>query len=330
MFREFCLVSVTNNYNNLRYNYIWTFCIDKWRKDLEERLKTNIVHCRPTGVKLGKGAYSTVIQLRSEGSEDVNLAGKVFKAREQKEQYDEQKLIDEIDIMVYLNHSNIVDCKGVCFLPTSMLPVLVMEQLTTTLHAYLLDPVNSNLPVERKMSFLLDIARGLHYLHSNTPAIIHRDLTAKNVLLDSQLQRAKITDFGNSRIMEFDSGYSGSLTTAPGTFNYMPPEAQGESSTYNTSLDVFSFGHLSLFTITQTPIHTLPPPSYVDSTGEYYHRSEVERREKFFKVAAEKVLSESHPLLELIRQCLNNKPSQRPQTLKLVTTLSSGKHNQYE
>ena len=289
-------------------------------------MKTNIVHCRPTGFKLGKGAYSTVIQLKSEGSEDMNLAGKVFKAREQKE-YDEQKLIDEINIMVKLNHSNIVDCKGVCFLPTTMLPVLVMEQLTTTLHAYLLKPENSNLQVKRKMSFLLDTARGLDYLHSHTPAIIHRDLTAKNVLLDSQL-RAKISDFGNSRIMEFDSGFSGSLTTVPGTQDYMPPEAQGGSSVYNTSLDVFSFGHLSLFTIIQTPIHPLPPRTYLDSTGAYHFRSEVKRRERFFKTAAEKVLSESHPLLDLTRQCLDDKPPQRPQTVELVTALKiTSKHN---
>ena len=294
-------------------------------------MKLNIIECRPTGVKLGKGAYSTVIELEKEGDKTIHLAGKVFKAPEPKK-YDEDKIMKELCIMVGLNHSHIVACKGVCFLPTTMLPVLVMEQLRTNLHDHLLDPDNSNLPVERKVSFLLDTARGLDYLHSHTPAIIHRDLTAKNVLLDSQLQRAKIADFGNSRIMEFDSGFSASLTTVPGTFYYMPPEAQGDSSTYNTSLDVFSFGHLSLFTITQTPIQPLPPPIYVDSTGENCLCSEVERREIFFR-KAEKLLSKSHPLLDIIKQCLDNKPLQRPPTLKVVTTLheilTSGKHNQY-
>ena len=290
--------------------------------------------CIPTGEKLGRGAYSTVIELLSNDEENVCLAGKVFKFSEiMISDAMIEKLNKEIDIMVCLKYDNIVDCKGVCFLPNAMLPVLVMEKMETNLQDYLLKPVNSNLLVEEKVSFLLDTARGLDYLHSHTPAIIHRDLTAKNVLLDSQL-RAKIADFGNSRIMESDSGYCGSLTTAPGTFYYMPPEAQGGSAIYDTSLDVFSFGHLSLFTIIQKPIQPLPPPSNVDPNGEYCVIPEVERRERFFKVVAEKVLSENHPLLDLIKQCLDNKPSQRPKTVTLTTmlhemVLTSGKHEQH-
>ena len=243
------------------------------------------------------------------------LAGKVFKSSESKT-YSQEKLIKEIDIMVGLHHSNIVNCKGVCFLPTTMLPVLVMEQLATTLHAYLLDPVNSNLSVERKMSFLLDTARGLDYLHSHTPAIIHRDLTAKNVLLDSQL-RAKIADFGNSRVLEFDSVFSGSSTSMiPGTLPYLAPEAQGgSSSAYGPSLDVFSFGHLSLFTLTQTPVKLLPY-TCMDSTGRHV-RSEVDRRGKLLN-KAEEILSVDHPLLTVIKQCLYDDPLWRPSAGELV------------
>ena len=281
-------------------------------------LKTNTINCRPTGRKLGKGAFSTVIELTMEENETVMLAGKVFRTSEL-QTYSHQKLNKEIDIMVELSHSNIVNCKGVCFLPTTMLPVLVMEQMMTSLHAYLLDPDNSNLPLERKVPFLLDTARGLDYLHSRTPVIIHRDLTAKNVLLDSQL-RAKISDFGNSRILEYDSG-STSMTTIPGTLAYMPPEAQGEgdsSSTYDSSLDVFSFGHLSLFTLTQTPVKLLPL-TYTDSTG-HHIRSELDRRGEVFN-KAKKILSVYHPLLTVIKTCLCNDPLRRPSASNLVMTI---------
>ena len=51
-----------------------------------------------------------------------------------------------------------------------------------------------NIPLVLKRCMLEDISRGLLYLHKHTPQIIHRDLTAKNVLLTSSLV-AKITDF---------------------------------------------------------------------------------------------------------------------------------------
>ena len=170
------------------------------------------------------------------------------------------------------------------------------------------------------MSILNDTASGLDYLHSQTPAIIHRDLTAKNVLLDSQL-RAKIADFGNSRIMDlYPEATPETLTSLPGTLEYMPPEAQGGSVAYDSSLDVFSFGHLSLFTVTQTPVRPLLPPTYCDSSGKLCARSEVKRRERSME-AAEQLLSENHSLLTLIKLCLHNNPAQRPRTGELPTAL---------
>ena len=182
----------------------------------------------------------------------------------------------------------------------------------------------TGLPVERKVFFLLDTASGLEYLHSHTPAIIHQDLTAKNVLLDSQLLRAKIAGFGNSQIMELHSHSDHeTMTYVPGTLAYMPPEAMGESTHYDSSLDVFSFGHLSLFTVIQSPVHPFLPPNYTDPTGTLHARSEVERREEFMR-KAEELLSEDHPLLNLITMCLSNLPTRRPSAPELVTRLQAG------
>ncbi len=41
------------------------------------------------------------------------------------------------------------------------------------------------------------------------------------------------------------------MTLAPGTQIYMPPEALDANHRYGPSLDIFSFGHLSLYTLTQ-------------------------------------------------------------------------------
>ena len=154
-----------------------------------------------------------------------------------------------------LRHPNITLFLGVCFLPNCQLPVLLMERLDGSLDD-LLETV-PNIPLALKRSILEDVARGLLYLHKHTPQIIHRDLTAKNVLLTASLV-AKITDFGNFRIVNLQPGQlARTLSQLPGTLVYMPPEALSESSRYGPSLDVFSFGHLALFTVTQVKYYKL-------------------------------------------------------------------------
>ena len=288
------------------------------RRALVRQLKPYTRKATPTGVVLGSGTYGSVIELTSARE---TVAGKVFRMSSTvRLQAIANRVCGELIMMTQLHHPNIVQCKGVSLLVDQPLPVLLMERLMSSLHAYLLHPDNSNLPVERKVSILHDTASGLDYLHNHTPAIIHRDLTAKNVLLDSEL-RAKIGDFGNSRIMDLDPDSSPeTLTSLPGTLEYMPPEAQGGRVTYDPSLDVFSFGHLSLFTITQSPVYLLPPTYHDESTSELCARSEVKRRTQFVE-AAEQLLSENQSLVALIKQCLHNSPAQRPRTGELLTRL---------
>ena len=229
------------------------------------------------------------------------------------------KLRYELIVMDRIKHSNIVRYKGVCFLENQALPVLLMERLMSNLHDYLLDSSNLNLGLPAKLAILCDVAIGLDHLHSSKPAIIHRDLTARNVLLDSK-KTAKIADFGNALFMDLDpEATPKTLTSFPGTRDYMPPEAQSDSAKYDPSLDVFSFGHLSLFTIIQSPIHSLLPSTYTDDER-LHARSEVKRREQYLD-KAEQHLGEEQSLLWLVKQCLHNLPAQRPQAAKLVTEL---------
>ena len=78
--------------------------------------------------------------------------------------------------MAKVHHPNIVHFEGVCFLENQTMLVLLMEQLISNLHAYLLKPTNLNIAIVLKLSILHDVARGLVYLHSHTPAIIHIEI----------------------------------------------------------------------------------------------------------------------------------------------------------
>ena len=81
---------------------------------------------------------------------------------------------------------------------------------------------------------MIDIAKGMNYLHLFIPPIIHRDLKSLNILIDSSF-RAKLADFGGTRQR---ADY---MTNKIGTFQWMAPEViQGNS--YDELADVYSYG----------------------------------------------------------------------------------------
>ena len=134
----------------------------------------------------GKRLHEALIDVENEGA-DVMV----------------RKYLQECQLMSSLRHPNITQFLGLCFLSGTQLPLLVMELLATSLDD-LLEHM-PNLPLSLKRSVLEDVASGLLYLHERPSPVIHRDLTAKNVLLTSSLV-AKITDMGNSRIIDMRPG----------------------------------------------------------------------------------------------------------------------------
>ena len=271
-----------------------------------------------TGRTLGEGSYGCVEEIRVNG---LVCAGKrMYDAlvNSQNEGADcmIEKYFDECQLLSGLRHPNVVLFLGICFLgtrppSTADLPVLVMEMLQGSLD-HLLENT-PNVPLAKKISILQDVARGLVYLHGHTPAIIHRDLTARNVLLNSAMV-AKIADMGNSRLVDMQPGQLTQTRTrgVPGTPVYMPPEAFEVPPKYGPKLDMFSFGHLALFTATQQFPGDLLPPNYQDpQSRQLVPRNEVERRGRYME-GLRVMLGRSHGLVQLITQCLDYSPSARP------------------
>ena len=250
-----------------------------------------------------------------------------------------RKYEQECQLMSSLRHPNITQFLGLYFLPGTRLPLLVMERLDTSLDDLLMHM--PGLPLSLKCSVLEDIASGLVYLHARQPPVIHRDLTTNNILLTSSLV-AKISDLGNSRIADMRPGQvARTLSRLPGTLVYMPPEALNETHRYGPALDIFSFGHLILYTLIQVKLATsyfgqchfilmiqvfpgnLLAPSFPDPDDpeRMLGRTEVERRGEYIELL-EKHFDCLHPfLVQLVKQCLHNTPSRRPATDEVLNQL---------
>ena len=230
--------------------------------------------------------------------------------------------------MSKLRHPNIVQFLGLCTDSTeSPFPGLVMERLRCSLDDVLTKypPTEQVIPLGVKCSVLQDVARGLLFLHSHSPPIVHRDLSARNVLLNSAME-AKLADFGVARIID-----ASSMTSNPGTALYMPPEAM-ESKSYSTSLDVFSFGHLMLFTLTQEFPKNLKAANYTVKS-KLVPRTEVERRDEYFALLETQLLKKNHLLIKMTKECLANCPEKRPpieDVLKPLESVKSTLSDNYE
>ena len=230
------------------------------------------------------------------------------------------KYYKECSLLSELRHPHIVQFLGICFLPDSQLPVLVMERLQGSLDELL--ETTPDIPLRSKLFILQDVARGLVFLHNHSPTIIHRDLTARNVLLNAAMT-AKIADLGNSRITNLRPGQLAQTMTKgiPGTLVYMPPEAS--TYHYGPSLDMFSFGHLSLFTAIQVFPGDLLPPTYTDPRKKKIKaRTEIERRENYMAMVEEK-LGKKDALVVLVKECLAFEPDKRPRAMEALERLTT-------
>ena len=228
-----------------------------------------------------------------------------------------QRFEEECELLGRLHHPNVVQFLGVHVGASSRLPTLVMEYLPVTLSGCV--DRHGVLPAaEISLGILLDVALGLRYLHEHSPPIIHRDLSANNVLLTTNMS-AKISDLGVAKILDMSPAQAAQMTQTqvPGTPTYMPPETMVAHPRYTSKVDVFSLGVMMVHVLSgEWP---MPSEGYAEDPLDPNNLvvvAEFDRR----RSSIEKI-EDGHPLLNLIRQCLSNIPSRRPDTVEIVHQL---------
>ena len=264
-----------------------------------------------TGRELGRGAYGLIFEVDYQGS--LCAAKKVHLKNVSQDELRKmkEKFIKECQIWKSLRHPHIVQLRKVCndsVMGRSALPIIVMEKMQLSLRG-LVEKHNS-IPLNVKVSILNDVCMGLRYLHDHTPRpIVHGDLTPNNVLLSCTLE-AKLGDIGVAKVLRCDSN---TMTEVPETVNFLPPESLTTRPSYGPPSDVFSFGAVVLYTITQI----WPKP--VEINSERQPLSEVERRQDYI----EKMTGDGADLQSLVVKCLDNDPMERPTIAEVSTTIKT-------
>ncbi|XXG54513.1 hypothetical protein AAC387_Pa03g2373 [Persea americana] len=153
-----------------------------------------------------------------------------------------REFIAEIVSLGRLRHRNLVQLLGYCRRKGELL--LVYDFMPNgSLDNFLFDHPKSKLNWSQRFHIIKGVASGLLYLHEEWEQIVvHRDIKASNVLLDSELN-GKLGDFGLARL--YDHGSNPKTTHVVGTMGYIAPELT-RTGKASTSSDVFAFGAFML------------------------------------------------------------------------------------
>ncbi|XP_065884876.1 uncharacterized protein [Dysidea avara] len=273
-----------------------------------------------TNNRLGEGAYGRVFEVQYTGTTCAakEIHSIFFQVATPHElERIKRSFLEECRIWSTLRHPNIVLFIGVWYRngDDSGIPVIVMEKMHCSLRFFVETHGTQEIKYDIKLSILHDVSKGLWYLHTQNPPIIHRDLTPNNILLGRQCE-AKITDLGVAKIMkDTDSGRK--MTKVPGTPHFMPPETLDDKPKYGPTLDIFSYGGVILYTITQQ----WPEPKAREKHNPYTGRrelvSEVDRRNDYL----DKMTGVAIALDPLTRSCLNDSPDERPSITEVSRTI---------
>ncbi|XP_037629942.1 serine/threonine-protein kinase WNK2 isoform X6 [Sebastes umbrosus] len=209
-------------------------------RELEEEAEMKAVGTSPGGrflkfdIELGRGAFKTVYKgLDTETWVEVAWCELQDRKLTKAEQ---QRFKEEAEMLKGLQHPNIVRFydSWESGLRGKKCIVLVTELMTSgTLKTYLKRFKVMKPKVLR--SWCRQILKGLHFLHTRTPPIVHRDLKCDNIFITGPTGSVKIGDLGLATLMR--TSFAKSVI---GTPEFMAPEMYEEH--YDESVDVYAFG----------------------------------------------------------------------------------------
>ncbi|KAM8724449.1 serine/threonine-protein kinase WNK4-like isoform 1-T1 [Acanthopagrus schlegelii] len=213
-----------------------------WQQMEEERdeEETQAVASSPDGrflkfnIEIGRGSFKTVYRgLDTETTVEVAWCELQTHRLNKAERH---RFNEEVEMLKALQHPNIVRFfdSWKSMLRGHKCTILVTELMTSgTLKTYLRRFRQMKLKLLQRWSF--QILKGLQFLHSRCPPILHRDLKCDNVFITGPTASVKIGDLGLATLKK--ASFAKSVI---GTPEFMAPEMYEEK--YDEAVDVYAFG----------------------------------------------------------------------------------------
>ncbi|KAF2298045.1 hypothetical protein GH714_007936 [Hevea brasiliensis] len=153
-----------------------------------------------------------------------------------------ERLHSEVHLLKSLKHENIMKFYHSWVDDKNKTINMITELFTSgSLRQY--RKKHKNVDIKAIKNWARQILRGLQYLHSHSPPIIHRDLKCDNVFVNGNNGEVKIGDLGLAIVMQQPTARS-----VIGTPEFMAPELYEEE--YNELVDIYSFGMCMLEMVT--------------------------------------------------------------------------------
>ncbi|KAE8793628.1 putative receptor protein kinase ZmPK1 [Hordeum vulgare] len=181
--------------------------------------------------KLGEGGFGSVFEGKL-GEQKIAVK-RLEGARQGKKEF-----LAEVETIGSIDHINLVRLIGFC--TEKFQRLLVYEYMSGGSLDRWIYYRHDNAPLDwhTRCGIILDIAKGLCYLHEECRRkIAHLDIKPQNILLDENFN-AKVADFGLAKLIDRDQ--SKVMTMMRGTPGYMAPEWL--TSRITEKVDVYSFG----------------------------------------------------------------------------------------
>jgi len=192
------------------------------------------------GESLGRGSFGLVNKGYYFGSQvALKLAFQVKK--------EGHEVCNELQVLRRLRHPNLVSFFGALVLPGEQRVGLVLELISPGCLEKYMQARGEAISQQDRFDISIGVCRGLWFLHSRKPTVVHGDLKSQNVLVNLTVSgvEAKLVDFGLSRIINRHASPMG------GTLRWMAPEVcQSEGTIVRPSSDLYSFGRLLFYVVT--------------------------------------------------------------------------------
>ncbi|XP_015695685.2 chitin elicitor receptor kinase 1 isoform X2 [Oryza brachyantha] len=270
------------------------------------------------GNKIGQGGFGAVYYAELRGEKA---------AIKKMDMQATHEFLAELKVLTHVHHLNLVRLIGYCIESSLFLVYEFIENGNLSQH--LRGTGYEPLSWAARVQIALDSARGLEYIHEHTvPVYIHRDIKSANILIDKNY-RAKVADFGLTKLTEVGGTSMNHGTRVVGTFGYMPPE-YARYGDVSPKIDVYAFGVVLYELISAKEAIVRSTESSSDSKGLVYLFEEALNSpdpKESLQTLIDPNLGEDYPIdsilkmTQLAKVCTQEDPKLRPSMRSVVVAL---------